>query len=159
MVTAIRMTPAHGHAIYGMNNLGGLKTIARNLFFKQFGKYTIHLYTEGSNALKDFHCIDNVICGHPVHTGGGLGLSNFLYDGNWQYQAWCSTGSLFRSRHQPGCHHPQQFIDSTEFPKFPALRFSNGHRRKTTRFMIALPGIGRTRCIPPASPMFPCPPR
>jgi hypothetical protein len=75
-----------------LNDPGGLKTIARNLFFKQFGKYSIHIYSEGNIALKDFHCIDNIICGHPVQAGGGLGLSNFLYDGNWQYQAWCQLG-------------------------------------------------------------------
>lgn len=84
----------HGHAIYGLNDPGGLKTIARNLFFKQFGKYSIHLYSDTNSgiALKDFHCIDNIICGHPVQAGGGDGLSNFRYDGNWQYQAWCQLG-------------------------------------------------------------------
>jgi hypothetical protein len=82
----------HGHAIYGRNNLGGLSTIARNLFFKQLGRYTIHIYSQSENYLKDFHCIDNIICGHPVHTGGGLGLSNFLYDGNIQYGRYCQLG-------------------------------------------------------------------
>ena len=43
-----------GHAIYGINTLGGLKTIARNLFFKQFGRYTIHLYTDGSQCTQGF---------------------------------------------------------------------------------------------------------
>lgn len=82
----------HGHAVYGVNTLGGLKTIARNLFYEQFGRYSIHLYTEGDKALKDFHCVDNIIAGHPVHSGGGQGQSNFAYEGNIQYGEWCQLG-------------------------------------------------------------------
>lgn len=81
-----------GHAIYSHNNGGGLRIIARNLFGNQFGDYTIHIYSGGSNYLKDFHCLDNIICGDSVHTGGGVGMSNHVYSGNVQYGDRCQLG-------------------------------------------------------------------
>lgn len=82
----------HGHAIYSHNHQGGTHWIERNLLGDQYGKYSIHLYSGGANYLKDFSCIDNVIFGNPVHTGGGLGLIDFLYQGNIQFGDYCQQG-------------------------------------------------------------------
>lgn len=82
----------HGHGIYSHNHAGGTREIIRNLFGNSRGKYTIHIYSGGSNYLKDFVCQDNVIFGDPVHTGGGLGLIDFLYQRNIQYGDYCQQG-------------------------------------------------------------------
>ncbi len=101
-------TLPHGYAIYGLNNLGGLKTIARNIFFAEFGKYTIHLYT-GDQYLKDFHVIDNILCGDALHTGGGYGMSNFAFNGNWQYQYWAQLGRYS----DPGTNQDATVLNNT----------------------------------------------
>lgn len=109
----------HGHAIYSVNTDGGLKTIARNLMFKQFGRYSIHLYAEGEAGLKDFHCLDNVICGHPVHTGGGLGQSNFVYSGNIQWGAYVQLGRYS----DPGTNQDATIINNQFIQlAYPAFR-------------------------------------
>lgn len=82
----------YAHAIYTHNNVGGLKTIARNVFFDSMGAYTIHVYSGGANYLKDYLIEDNLVCGDPVHTGGGLGLLDFTYRRNWQYGDYCQHG-------------------------------------------------------------------
>ena len=70
-----------GHGIYTHNNGGGLRTIARNLILPQIGRYGIHIYSESANYLRDYLVEDNVNL-HPVHTGGGQGLTNFVYQNN-----------------------------------------------------------------------------
>ncbi len=82
----------HGHGIYTHNNGGGARSIARNVFFDQLGNYTIHIYSGDSNALKDYTVEDNIICGDPVHTGGGLGLIDFIYRNNFQFGEYCQQG-------------------------------------------------------------------
>lgn len=75
----------HGHAIYSHNTNGGTRVMARNILGNQLGNYTVHIYSGGANYLKDFVVKNNMICGDPVHTGGGLGLINFLYENNVHY--------------------------------------------------------------------------
>jgi hypothetical protein len=82
----------HGHAIYSHNHQGGTHYIERNLFCEQIGRYSIHVFSGGKNYLKDFAITDNVINNHPVHTGGGLGLLDFIYSGNIQYGDYCQHG-------------------------------------------------------------------
>lgn len=70
-----------GHAIYTHNNGGGLRTIARNLLLPQIGRYGIHIYSESANYLRDY-LVENNVNLHPVHTGGGQGLTDYVYQGN-----------------------------------------------------------------------------
>jgi len=81
----------HGYAIYTHNNQGGARLIARNLFGNQYGKYTMHLYAT-DNYIRDYTCEDNVIFGDAVHTGGGMGLINFIYQRNIQFFDYCQHG-------------------------------------------------------------------
>lgn len=81
-----------GHGIYSHNDLGGAREMSRNIFFDQFGKYTIHIYSGGNNNLLDYTCEDNIIGGDAVHTGGGLGLINFIYNRNVQWGDYCQLG-------------------------------------------------------------------
>lgn len=82
----------HGHALYTHNAAGGAHLIARNLFFDQFGTYALHIYSAGSNGLKDYTVEDNITCGQPTHTGGGLGLTDFIYRRNIQYGSYIQQG-------------------------------------------------------------------
>lgn len=82
----------HGHGIYSHNNGGGLRTIARNIFFDQLGSYAFQIYSGGENYLKDYNVQQNIIHGDPAHTGGGLGLINFLYENNIQFSDYCQQG-------------------------------------------------------------------
>lgn len=87
----------HGDAIYTHNDGGGARLIARNLMlqgsdFVGPNRYSLHIYSGGENWLKDYTCEDNVIFGDPVHTGGGLGLTNFTYQRNIQYGSYAQMG-------------------------------------------------------------------
>lgn len=87
----------HGDAIYTHNDGGGARLIARNLMLEQSvyvgpNQYSIHIFSGGENWLKDYTCQDNVIFGNAVHAGGGLGLTNFVYDGNVQYGNYAQFG-------------------------------------------------------------------
>lgn len=81
----------HGHAIYTHNG-GGARLIARNIFFSGFSDYNIHIFSGGDNYLKDYTVEDNSIFGDQVHTGGGLGLVDFIYRNNIQYLHACDQG-------------------------------------------------------------------
>lgn len=97
------------HALYGHNHLGGTRLIARNMTFAQSGKYSLHLYSGGANYIKDYIVEDNVFCGDPVHTGGGLGVVDFVYRGNVQYGNYCQHGRYSGSnQNQNG-----QIVDNT----------------------------------------------
>jgi hypothetical protein len=82
----------HGHGIYTHNDLGGARKIARNLFANQLGTYAIQIYSAGKNHIKDFLVEDNIINGDSVTTGGGLGLTDFVYQRNIQYKDYCQQG-------------------------------------------------------------------
>jgi len=83
---------AHGHGIYTHNTNGGQRTIARNIFNDAIGDYAFQIYSGGDNYLRDYVVEDNIIPDDPVHTGGGLGLINFLYQRNIQYGNYCQQG-------------------------------------------------------------------
>lgn len=82
----------HGHSIYTHNNPGGEHRILRNMFGNNRGDYTIHIYSGGGNALRDYVVENNVIHGDSVHCGGGLGLFNFVYRNNIQYSDYAQFG-------------------------------------------------------------------
>jgi len=99
----------HGHSIYTHNHLGGARLIARNLLNNSLGKYTIHIYS-GDNYLRDYTCEDNVIYGDPVHTGGGLGLVNFVYQRNIQFQDYAQMGRYSVQPNDTGLIQDNLFI-------------------------------------------------
>jgi len=86
----------HGHAIYSYNNLGGLRSISRNLLFDQLGRYSIHLYSELDYLIQDYLIEDNIIANENVHVGGGLGLKNILYRHNVHYNVYSQFGRYVR---------------------------------------------------------------
>ena len=88
----------HGHGLYGHNNLGGARLIARNSFFGGLGNYNLQLYGTG-NAIRDFTVEDNVFHGNPVHTGGEKGLFNCTWHGNIQHGSY--------SQHNRYCYDVQ----------------------------------------------------
>jgi hypothetical protein len=80
------------HGVYTHNHAGGARQIARNLFYDQFGKYCFQIYSGGNNYLRDYTVEDNIICGDAAHTGGGLGLKDFIYRRNIQWYDYCQQG-------------------------------------------------------------------
>lgn len=82
----------HGHSIYTHNNDGGARLIARNMFANNQGDYCLQIYSGGSNYLRDYTVENNVTHGDATHTGGGLGLINFIYRNNIQYADWIQHG-------------------------------------------------------------------
>lgn len=103
----------HGHALYSHNTLGGLRVMARNVFGPQIGRYGLHIYSGGANYLKDFHVNDNAMYSQPTHTGGGLGMSNFLYDGNVQYGSYAQLGRY--AINQDGTIVDNVFIELSDY--------------------------------------------
>jgi hypothetical protein len=104
----------YGHSIYSHNHSGGSRRIARNIFHDNLGRYTIHLYSLGKNYLKDFTCEDNIVAGDSVHTGGGLGLIDFIYQRNVQYGYHCQHGR-YTIREEEGYHNIRGLIANNEF--------------------------------------------
>ncbi len=82
----------HGHAIYSYNNLGGLRSISRNLLFDQLGRYSIHLYSQLDYLIQDYLIEDNIIANENVHVGGGLGLKNITFRNNIHYNVYSQFG-------------------------------------------------------------------
>ncbi len=104
----------HGHSIYSLNDLGGTRKIARNIFHDNIGRYTIHIYSPSETYLRDFICEDNTIAGDAVHTGGGLGLIDFFYQRNVQYGDWCQHGR-YTLEWPGGYHNIKALIADNEF--------------------------------------------
>lgn len=103
----------HGHSIYSLNDLGGSRRIARNIFHDNLGRYTIHIYSGDERNLKDFTCEDNIIAGDPVHTGGGQGLKDFIYRRNIQFGKWCQLGRYsYANPNERGLIQDNELIDS-----------------------------------------------
>lgn len=107
--------PHYGHAIYTHNNAGGARLIARNLLLNSMGRYTIHIYSASSNYLRDYTCEDNVIWGDPVHTGGGAGLVNFVYQRNIQYSEYAQMGRYSGQPNNGGLIQDNLFIDLSAY--------------------------------------------
>ena len=103
-----------GHAIYTHNNGGGLRLIARNLLLDQVGRYSIHIYSAGENYLKDYTCENNVVL-HPVHTGGGLGLVDFIYRNNIQSGGYCQHGRYSVQANDTALIQDNVFIDLSSY--------------------------------------------
>jgi hypothetical protein len=103
----------HGHSIYSLNELGGLRKISRNIFHNNLGRYSIHIYSPDARNLRDYTCADNIIAGEPVHTGGGQGLKDFIYQRNIQYGKWCQLGRYgFSYLNERGLIQDNEYIDS-----------------------------------------------
>jgi hypothetical protein len=104
------------HGIYSHNNIGGARLIARNLIGRQFGDYAFQIYSGGSNHLLDYNVQDNVICGDPVHSGGGLGLINFTFERNIQFQDYQQHGRYSPAgTNDNGLIHQNYFIDMASY--------------------------------------------
>jgi hypothetical protein len=82
----------HGHCIYSHNHGGGDRIIDNNILFGGRGKYALHVYSGGSNNLKDYKVTRNVSTFRPMIVGGGLGVSGLLYEANIQYGNACYIG-------------------------------------------------------------------
>lgn len=82
----------HGHAIYSHNNPGGAMLIDNNILIYGLGVYLIHVFSSGENALKDYTISRNVTIRRPNIVGGGLGVSNLLYEDNVQWNSLCAIG-------------------------------------------------------------------
>jgi hypothetical protein len=106
----------HGHGLYSHNDPGGNIIIARNIFGDQFGAYAFQIYSGGANHLLDYDVYDNVICGNPVHTGGGLGLINFTFERNIQFQDYQQHGRYSPAgTNDNGLIHNNYFIGMTSY--------------------------------------------
>ncbi len=104
----------HGHSIYTLNDLGGLRKISRNILHNNLGKYSIHIYAGDNHNLKEYICEDNIIAGEPVHTGGGQGLKDFVYRRNVQYGKWCQLGRYgYSYLNERGLIQDNEYIDSS----------------------------------------------
>lgn len=84
-------TTGAGHDLYSNNNLGGRRTIARNMFSQSLGDYGLHIYSEGANALRDYTIDDNTIA-RTTHTGGGQGLRDHFMRDNIFYSGFAQLG-------------------------------------------------------------------
>lgn len=105
----------YGHGIYTHNNGGGARLISRNIFFDQIGDYTFQVYSGGQNYLLDYTIQDNIICGDPSHTGGGLGLRNYVYERNWQYQDYSQQGRYSMQPNDGGIIRDNVFIELNSY--------------------------------------------
>lgn len=75
----------HGHCIYSHNAFGGARRIDNNILIGGLGKYALHIYSGGANALKDYTVTRSITAKRPTIAGGGLGVSNLTYSRNVQY--------------------------------------------------------------------------
>lgn len=75
----------HGHCIYSHNAPGGDLRIDNNILLGGLGKYALHIYSGGANALKDYTVTRNITLRRPTIVGGGLGVSNLTYSENVQH--------------------------------------------------------------------------
>lgn len=106
---------SYGHGIYTHNDTGGARKIARNLFLNSIGRYSIHIYSAGNNYLRDYTVEDNVIFGDPVICGGGLGLRDYVYQGNIQSGDYCYQGRYSSQPNDGGLIQNNLFIDLSEY--------------------------------------------
>jgi hypothetical protein len=105
----------HGHGIY-THNSGGARVIAKNLFFDSIGNYCLQIYSDSANYLKDYTVQDNVFAGDAVHTGGGLGLIDFVYERNTQFEAHCQHGRYsYDNQNRNGRISGNTFIDLSAY--------------------------------------------
>lgn len=82
----------HGHNIYSHNNGGGERIVRNNFLLGGMGKYALHIYSGGKNALKDYHAFQNITVNRPTIVGGGLGVSGLVYHDNIQHVNACYIG-------------------------------------------------------------------
>lgn len=81
-----------GHCVYSHNHGGGTCLIDNNIMFHGLGRYLIHVYSSGENYLQDYTVSRNITARKPNIVGGGLGVSNLLYEDNVQWDGHCAIG-------------------------------------------------------------------